>query len=319
MFKSLPTYLLIQFTVIAGLGIASPAIGFAEVFKVPQYNGEILPINSPIIMRYRPHHVSKLTAEKRERYVRNGDATNVTTISDGEVKQISKGSDIEAIYKINEIETTANGESKLEKKNLSMILRMESTGKFKDLDFVGFDLGKSKDEVLKLLKPLMKQAFPEFSENGVSVGDVLYDGNSKTQLGSVSFSFSFNGIVQGRSRFNGRDVLVATFDGSIQMDLKGFVMEGPIQGYTLMDIDTGATLLSDGFMRIKTSDNGESGFSWDTREVKTIKFPPKMVINKSPEKQGLSYRLERVKELLEQNLITPQEAKEKRKDILKGL
>ena len=119
--------------------------------------------------------------------------------------------------------------------------------------------------------------------------------------------------------FNERDVLVITIDGSMQMDLKGAVMEGPMQGYVLIDIDTGATLFSDSLVKIKASDKGASGYSLDIREVRTNKLPPKMTMKKGPEKQGLSYRLERVKELLEQNLITPQEAKEKRKDILKGL
>jgi len=267
--RHLTVSILVTVTVLLGsAGCQTTSISF----EVPQYNGEILPIISPIIMRYRPHPVSKFTKEKHERFVRNGDIKNVMTVSQGEVKQISKGSDIEAIYKINETETSANGESKLEKTNLSMILKMESTGKIKDFDFVGPDLGKSKDEALQFLKQLMKQAFPKFSESGVSVGDVLYDGSSKTQLGSISFFFSFNGIVRGRSIFNERDVLVTTFDGSVQLDLKG--MEGPIQGYTLIDIDTGASLFSDLLMKIKASDKGASEFSWHTREVATIKLPP---------------------------------------------
>jgi len=93
-------------------------------------------------MRYRPHPVSKLTSEKRERYVRNGDTTNVTTISHGEVGQVSRGSDIEVIYKINKTETSSNGESKLEEKNLSLIVSMKSIGEFKDLDIVGLSVVK---------------------------------------------------------------------------------------------------------------------------------------------------------------------------------
>ena len=57
----------------------------------------------------------------------------------------------------------------------------------------------------------------------------------------------------------------------------------------------------------------------DKYETRKISLPPKPAKLQANDNLGIKPRLERVKKLLEQELITPDEAAEKRKEILKEL
>ena len=133
-------------------------------------------------------------------------------------------------------------------------------------------------------------------------------------FGTSKVSVSGREIILGRSDVGGRDVLVADYVAT----LKAGTFEIPMRGYSLVDIDTGIRLYFDataaGSILIKDK-HGQLKM----RQITTTNLPPKSKEVPATSERTVRKRLEDVKRLLDQKLITPDEAAEKRREILNSL
>ena len=116
------------------------------------------------------------------------------------------------------------------------------------------------------------------------------------------------------SVFEGRDVVVADIKGTFNFGEK----EWPLRGFKLLDIATGATILSQMVATYEGSIKGKM-IKIDIFSSEQTNLPPKPSELQASGDQGVRQRLEKIKRFLEEGLITPDEAATKRKEILNSL
>ena len=153
---------------------------------------------------------------------------------------------------------------------------------------------------------------------GVVVGDRLYDLNFEQEIGKFKIGLTGNESIRGRSHFGGRYVLVTEVTGTVQMEVPEGQIELPMRGYSLVDIDTGIHLFSDATAASSFSIKGKN-IIWEIKHTSSVSLPQKLAQLPLSSAPSIQERLKQVKRFLDKGLITTDEAAAKRKEILNSL
>lgn len=295
----------------------------ADTFEKPRYGGVILPISTPIAVRYRPFPKSPVSMKQITRITGNGETHSGTSISYGAYQGELSNEGVLLTISINQVDTESRGGKKTQKMNASVSGWIDTNGDIQDIkfQFPGLDTGNPKNkQALNIFEPLLKKAFPKLPNRGVNVGDSLLDLNFELDIGNNKASISGREIILGRSHYGGRDVLVADLTGTLQLQFgtPGKLIKFPMRGYSLVDIDTGIHLYSDATLAGSFQIKGKEVL-WEMKQITSVSLPSKSKEFQTNIRRSIKERLEKVKRLLNKGLITQKEAAEKRKEILKEL
>jgi hypothetical protein len=150
--------------------------------------------------------------------------------------------------------------------------------------------------------------------NGYVSGNKINDKDLNMNIMNFDMKVKSHGVVRGLTVHEGRDALVIDSEGTISLDGNS----GHLSGYMLIDVLTGFPVLDEGVMHIPLRLKSELKQLF-IKQTQTLKLPP--MRNKPVQKAGgsIEERLAKLKKLLEKGLLTPDEAAEKRKEILNSL
>ncbi len=194
---------------------------------------------------------------------------------------------------------------------------MEKNGAVFDVDYSTPEMKMSQavDNILEPIIEGIKNAMPVFPSSGIKTGDNLYENARTASFEQMGFSMIFNGIVKGLVYDDNRPSLLVDLDGTtIKSTLFSSVM---MTGWMLIDVETG--IISDSKTDLTVWGNGNGGFhKFNGYAIEDVIFPQSSnkVIGAAKTKNTIEYRLQKVKELLENDLITADDAKRKRQEIL---
>lgn len=172
---------------------------------------------------------------------------------------------------------------------------------------------------LKELKELFTGVVRPLPQRGVVTGDKVFDWDLSFVLPDTQgerVSISIDAVARGSTRFNDRSSLVVDFSGFAIL----FGGKLPIHGFGVLDIETGAWTHSNVIWAALMNLENET-VEFRIHEIRNVdlKRKPAAMPDRPPSRDSLENRLERLKRLLDRGLISPQDAEEKRQEILKQL
>jgi len=292
-------------------------------FTPPKYEGEILPINEPVKIKYRSFPATLFTSKEVNRFKKNGESQTVTKTSYGTYQAKDTNEGLLITIHISKTDVEAGSDKKTQKINASLSAIINNYGYARKIKFniPEFDADNPQHkQALKFFSPISKKTFPKLPDKGLIAGDELLDLSLELDLGKEKVNIFLRKIVLGPSFYNGREVLVINVTGNMKFFIKalGEQTEMPMQGFSLLDVYTGVHLLSDVTADGTFSMKGKN-VKFKIRQVNQVRFPK--IANKTIKgaEKTIQMRLESVKRLSNQGLITPEEAAEKRKAILNSL
>lgn len=321
MFRSLPTLLIICFSVVLGYGVSLSTSSLAGSFEIPRYGGVIEPITTPVVIQYRPFPKVPFTTKQIQKISAKGETKTETVISYGTYQGKRWNGGIQLTVYIDRTEKLLDGNKGTQKVGGTLSIFVNANGDIQDtkIQIPGLDTNKSNtQQVLRFFESLLEKAFPKLPNEGVVVGDSLYNLNFEEKYGKFKWGITAGESIRGRSHFGGRQILVTELTGSIQLEFTERKIEFPVRGYSLVDIDTGIHLFSDSTTAGSFSHKGKD-IIWEMKNIASVSLPPKSERLPLGTSSSIQERLKRVKRLLDEGLITTDEAAEKRKEILNSL
>ena len=314
--------IILVFSIIVG-GCSTTAVADNH-FTPPKYDGDILPISEPVIVRYRSFPATPATSKEVNRFTNNGESKTVTKTSYGTQQAKDTNEGLLITINIDKTDVESGSDKKTHKINSSLSAIINKYGHAREIKFniPGLDADNPQyKQAFKILSPLLKKAFPKLPDKGLIAGDELLDLSLELDLGmDVKPHIFYRQIVLGRSFYNGREVLVINLTGNMKFSIKalGKQIEMPMQGFSLLDVYTGVHLLSDTTADGTFSMEGKN-VKFEIRQVNQVQFSKIAKKTIKGAEKTIQMRLESVKRLLNQGLITSEEAAEKRKEILNSL
>ncbi len=278
-----------------------------------KYEGDVTPLDDPILVRYRPYPKSRMVSQTT--IIRGQGSKTYETVS-GYSEVVAEGETLIHKGEFGDIEVSADGRVQKSVLGWTMQARMTERGEIlkTDMDISGDERW---EEFGRLLINALKSMITPLPEEPVRGGDTLYDIDSTVTVRRISFYLFGKGVIAGLTLHKGRAALVVNY--MMKISAAGKQVDG--SGFGLMDLATGAWVLSKYVTRepIHGDPKGKQ-----SQTVITIDLPPStptanVTTPKKPPSQDIEERLRRVRRLLENNLITPDEAATKRKEILGGL
>ncbi len=317
----LPPLLVFPIIALASLTQLSPNSAFADSFPTPRYGGVIEPITTPVIIQYRPFPKVPFTLNQIMRISTNGKAQSNKKISYGtyQGKRLNEG--IQLTFSLDRIENISHGNKETQKVAGTVSAFVNANGDTQDvkIQIPGLDTSKSNNQyAIKIFESFLEKAFPKLPKEGVVVGDRLYDLNVEQEFGKFKMSLSGGESIRGRSHFGGRHVLVTELTATVQFEFSEGQIELPMWGYSLVDIDTGIHLFSDATSAGSFSIKGKD-IILEMKQISSVSLPPKSAQLPMNSASSIQERLKQVKRLLDEGLITTDEAAAKRKEILNSL
>jgi len=306
---------------LASLVQLSPNSAFADSFPTPRYGGVIEPITTPVIVRYRPFPKIPVTTKQIMKISAKGETQTVTEITYGAYQGKQSNGGVQLTIEIDRIEKISNANKESQKVRGKLSIFVNANGDTQDIKFQipGLDTSKPNDQrTIKIVESLLEKAFPKLPNEGVVVGDRLYDTNFEQKFGKIKMGLSSGETILGRSHFEGRNVLVTELTGTVQFELPDGRFEFPMRGYSLVDIDTGIHLFSDVTAAGSFSIKGKDAIM-EIKQTVAVSLPPKSAQLPMNSASSVQERLKQVKRLLDKGLITTDEAAQKRKEILNSL
>ena len=278
-----------------------------------KYEGDVTPLDDPILVRYRAYSKSRMVSHTTT--IRGQGSKTYVTFS-GYSEVVAEGENLihKAVY--GDIKVSADGRFQKSVLGWTIRIRMTERGEILKTDT---DMGGDEkwEKFARLLFSTLKSMIPLLPEEPVRGGDTLYDIDSTVTVRGKSLYMFGKGVIAGLTLHKGRAALVVNF--MMKMSAAGKQVDA--SGFGLMDLATGAWVLSK-FVTREPIHGDPKGKQSQT--VITLDLPPSTpTVNvttlKKPPSQDIEERLRRVRRLLENNLITPDEAATKRKEILGGL
>jgi len=309
-------------------GIAQTSSSFAQVnSSTPNYAGSVRKISTPIVIRFRPYPKSRTSRLTTTLFTHEGKRVVVDVKSEGHVHAENSSNGVSLVISLDTMIAEIEGQSK--RIDMPMELRAEFTdrGKLVGMDFdmptaVASGKKPSKKELQEVFR-LFQALFPILPEKGVRSGDDIFSIKQTYSQGisTSGINISVSGIVRGITWHRGRESILVDYNGALTMS--GQSMR--LTGYGVMDTNTAAWVYSDLIMHPQVGPELQ-GY---VREVGSIYLPS------GSGKTGVSFslsddslpknnvtareRLVELKHLLDTGLITEDEAREKRAEILKDL
>jgi hypothetical protein len=129
-------------------------------------------------------------------------------------------------------------------------------------------------------------------------------------------SLAMNAVARGFTRHDECPSLVADLSGTVSI----FGEDASIDGFGVLDIETAAWAHSETVMAFRKKLEEETA-DVTIREIRrmSLKHEPVAMPVRPPSRDAIESRLERLKRLLDKGLTSPQDAEEKRQEILEQL
>ena len=191
----------------------------------------VQPIDSPLIVRYRPIH--KATRIK--------DETTVAVDKDGKEKTDTEHNE-------STISVTKVGENLLyqtsyraDDKDFTFNMLMSELGDVQEVTVSGPDTEKSHEvnQALQTFKTMIEAYSTVYPDDGIKTGDELYSDRGEVRMGSFDAWVKIKGRVVGLTHFRGRPSILVDLAGSylrIGSNPKSYM-----NGWMLLDANTGVT------------------------------------------------------------------------------
>jgi hypothetical protein len=240
--------------------------------------------------------------------------TNVSTEMRGELEGEPSGDGIKMNFFVQEVKSSQPTEINNFPLPFGIFIELSSRGALRDL---GVTQGPTNQPLINQVKELFGQAFPMYPEHGVVHGDRLMEMN----INFGNAGLTSHATVLGKTNYLGRQALVVEYGGSMMLLNQSI----PVNGYSLIDTDTGVSVYSDMKVSGNIVHHQDEKVLYEIVEIKEIKLPAASEgssdysSQNSPISEGIEDRLSRLKGLLDQGLISEEDAAEKRKEILGGL
>ena len=281
---------------------------------LPKFEGNIRPITTPIILKYRPFkqsqfsHIVTLSVENNSTPL-----PQQKLLGTMEAKRSYKG----ILVIVNASASNPSGN------NLELFssYSISETGNWEGTKEVLVD-GKPLQREMRAFGESLKFTYLQYDKTeGYITGDKLNNIATDARSGSYKFSMNYESKLLGTTVYNGREVIVAntvingSFDSNMMTD--GMITGG---GYTFIDLDTGFITFSNIASTSSVSFNGDQKrFRMnETIEIKLAKnqgtIPGGTAAQSSP-----TLRLKKLKKLLDMGLIDETDYEKKKNEILNDL
>lgn len=207
----------------------------------PRYAGAVAWYPDAVSMSYRPAKPVRHSSEMTMDAVSGAERLRQKILVDGEVGCSAYGADLLCRVSVLRTSGTENGEPQSfgVKGGYAAETIMDRHGRSRALRVVGDPSisGADLDKMNEAAQSLRDRLFLEYPAAGLRVGDKITIADNKTVngAGGAPFTYSAEGVVLGKSRDGGRDVIV--------FDLRGTMRQGRIgsafKGYFLADTASG--------------------------------------------------------------------------------
>jgi len=297
------------------LGILIGLGGYSAWAQVQWNDREtVQPINEPIVIRYRPFGTSVVLKTTRAKITNGTETFDLSMKYRGEMEAQRSGDGIRMSIRILEFESSKTSSQQSVPLPFEIFIDLSPRGKVRDIGIVE---GHIDEAQVGPIKDLVRQMFPLYPEGGVRSGDTVMD--TELAFGNM-VSFRMFATAVGTTSYRNRPALVSDYNGNINLAGQNIL----IKGQALVDIATGAWVYSDMGFSGNVSVGGTSGVLSITevgeiRLPRTIDGPARKGAPQAREAGNAEDRLTTLKKLLDQGLISEEEAAAKRKEILSGL
>ena len=282
----------------------------AASIKSPIYSGEVSKISDPIKLQYRPFVSATLNKLTDTEYTVDGKSQSGKAPITGTYSATAFGEGLKVVL------STGQGAKKA-----VFELKITSSGRFlgfHKINIGGKDILNSNDAGNKTIVSTLKSVFvavtPEFKERSYKTGDKLYDYRYNMDMFGMKASLAAKGYVKGFTKRNGRDSILVNFKGTTSSGGRG----GEIKGYSVIDIRTGFVTQSETISTMSLSVDGKV-MGLKQHETTNVDMPSVEGNSNNSGVASVEQRLRKLKELLDLGVITDEEAKAKRAEILDSL
>lgn len=234
----------------------------------------VQPIASPLIVRYRPIHKAP----------RIKDETTVTVDENGKESTATE-------HKESTISVTKIGENLLyqtnysdEGKDFTVNMLMTELGEVREVTVSGSDTVASGEvnQALQTFESTIKAYTVVYPSEGVRNGDDLFADRGEVRMGSFDAWINIKAEVQGLSHFRGRPSILVDLAGSYLVI--GSNPKAYLNGWMLLDVETGMTTKMDTRIVMRFSDEADKLIITSTDEIRLPRLASKQIADPS-EKQ----------------------------------
>jgi hypothetical protein len=212
---------------------------------------------------------------------------------------------------------------------VEFVARLGNSGKIEEVEEISaHGFGVSAEQISENLKKLVKKYFVSGVNfyNGATMSDIygftaeemFRDFLALVLPEATLLSLEDNSAVIGRTTQQGEEFIVFYFNIAMQFVSGNRDFESAIVGYSLIHIDSGLSLEEKDTLTISENRQQLANFSMN-RTCQFLERPETDVRYDYKLNTSIRAKLTLIKQLLEEGLITPDEAEQKRREILENL
>lgn len=206
----------------------------------------VVAITTPIIMKYRPFSNTKSTIERTATTVLDHDKKKTTNTESESTVSLTKLGD----------NLLWQSSAKIQDQGVSFTALMKETGEVVEMEIAGEGIATT----VKLKRELedYKKAFKAYAalypSGGLKTGDILFEDRGEIRMPSSATSIFLKGEVKGLVNFRQRRSILVDLDGSYA--IVASLGKLNMQGWMLLDVETGAATQTSTHLNLAVSKNG---------------------------------------------------------------